>query len=407
MQRNTFKIVFFCKKTKINKKGKAPIYVRITTDGVSTEIFTKCQIEPEHWNQRAERSLRRNKVDEQINNIITTFRYNILAVYDQLTKEGKTPTCKAIKLRLANPYEETRAFLAEFSKYAEKRQGEVGTRIVKRTAEKYFRMLRYLREYTSAKYKKEDLPLEQINYEYVDGLYTFLQTAHNCHHNGAITIMRCLRTFMLFCIRNEWIEKTPFQHFKLHEEKNKEKAHLTKDELDTIIRKPLNNTRLERVRDVFAFCCLTGLAFSDAANLRTEHLSSDDKGVWWIHKPREKTSIMSQIPLLPYSLKILEKYKSDRTTKVNGKLLPVLSNQCMNAYLKELAGICNIDKTLTTHVARHTFACLAVEYGMPIDVLAKILGHTDPNMTRHYAKFSEDLIGREMMKIGDIIIKTT
>lgn len=119
-------------------------------------------------------------------------------------------------------------------------------------------MLRYLREYTLAKYKKEDLPLEQINYEYVDGLYTFLQTAHNCHHNGAITIMRCLRTFMLFCIRNEWVEKTPFQHFKLHEEKNKEKAHLTKDELDTIIRKPLNNARLERVRDVFAFCCLTG-----------------------------------------------------------------------------------------------------------------------------------------------------
>ena len=356
MQRNTFKIVFFCKKTKINKKGKAPIYVRITTDGVSTEIFTKCQIEPEHWNQRAERSLRRNKVDEQINNIITTFRYNILAVYDQLTKEGKNPTCQAIKLRLANPYEETRAFLAEFSKYAEKRQGEVGTRIVKRTAEKYFRMLRYLREYTSAKYKKEDLPLEQINYEYVDGLYTFLQTAHNCHHNGAITIMRCLRTFMLFCIRNEWIEKTPFQHFKLHEEKNKEKAHLTKDELDTIIRKPLNNTRLERVRDVFAFCCLTGLAFSDAANLRTEHLSSDDKGVWWIHKPREKTSIMSQIPLLPYSLKILEKYKSDRTTKVNGKLLPVLSNQCMNAYLKELAGICNIDTVSYTHLTLPTKA---------------------------------------------------
>lgn len=106
MQRNTFKIVFFCKKTKINKKGKAPIYVRITTDGVSTEIFTKCQIEPEHWNQRAERSLRRDKVDEQINNIITTFRCNILAVYDQLIKEGKNPTCQAIKLRLANPDDE-------------------------------------------------------------------------------------------------------------------------------------------------------------------------------------------------------------------------------------------------------------------------------------------------------------
>lgn len=106
MERNTFKIVFFCKKTKINKKGKAPIYVRITTDGVSTEIFTKCQIAPEHWNQRAERSMRRDKVDEKINNIISTFRCNILAVYDQLIKEGKNPTCQAIKLRLANPDDE-------------------------------------------------------------------------------------------------------------------------------------------------------------------------------------------------------------------------------------------------------------------------------------------------------------
>lgn len=403
MERNTFKVVFFCKKTKVNKKGKAPIYVRITIDGVSTEIFTKCQIEPEHWNQKAERSLRRDKIDVQINNIIASFRSNILAIYDQLIKEGKNPTCQAIKLRLSNPYVETRAFLAEFGKYADKRQGEVGTRITKRTAEKYYRMLRYLREYTSANYKKDDLPLEQINYEYVDGLYTFLQTAHNCHHNGAITIMRCLRTFMLYCIRNEWIEKTPFQYFKLHEGRNKEKNHLSKAELDTLIHKPMTNKRLERVKDVFVFCCLTGLAFTDADNLRTEHISTDTSKLWWIHKPREKTSVISRIPLLPYSVKILEKYKRDRETKEKGKLLPVPSNQKMNAYLKEIAAICNIDKTLTTHCARHTFACLAVEYGMPIDVLAKILGHSDPNMTRHYAKYSEDLIGREMMKIGEII----
>lgn len=339
----------------------------------------------------------------QINNIIASFRSNILAIYDQLIKEGKNPTCQAIKLRLSNPYVETRAFLAEFSKYADKRQGEVGTRITKRTAEKYYRMLRYLREYTSANYKKDDLPLEQINYEYVDGLYTFLQTAHNCHHNGAITIMRCLRTFMLYCIRNEWIEKTPFQHFKLHEGRNKEKNHLSKAELDTLIHKPMTNKRLERVKDVFVFCCLTGLAFTDADNLRAEHISTDTTKLWWIHKPREKTSVISRIPLLPYSVKILEKYKRDRETKEKGKLLPVPSNQKMNAYLKEIAAICNIDKTLTTHCARHTFACLAVEYGMPIDVLAKILGHSDPNMTRHYAKYSEDLIGREMMKIGEII----
>ena len=143
------------------------------------------------------------------------------------------------------------------------------------------------------------------------------------------------------------------------------------------------NDRLEKVRNVFAFCCFTGLAFTDADHLRPEHISTDENGVTWIHKHREKTAVMSRIPLLPHPIKLLEKYKA---IGLEGKLLPVPSNQRMNSYLKEISAICNIDKTLTTHCARHTFACLAVEYGMPIDVLAKILGHTNTNMTRHYAK---------------------
>ena len=110
---------------------------------------------------------------------------------------------------------------------------------------------------------------------------------------------------------------------------------------------------------------------------------------------------MSRIPLLPYPIKVLDKYKNDPELQIKGKLLPVPSNQKMNAYLKEIADLCNIPKNLTTHVARHTFACLAVEYGMPIDVLAKILGHSNTNMTRHYAKFSEQLIGKEMRKMNE------
>ena len=128
---------------------------------------------------------------------------------------------------------------------------------------------------------------------------------------------------------------------------------------------------------------------------------TDDNGTTWIYKPREKTAVMSRIPLLPYPMILLEKYERDAELRATGKLLPVPSNQKMNAYLKEIADICNIPKNLTTHVARHTFACLAVEYGMPIDVLAKILGHSNTNMTRHYAKFSEQLIGREMRKMNE------
>ena len=402
MEKWTFSVVFFCKKTKINKKGKAPIYARITTSGQSVEIFTQCLIEPDHWDQRAERSLRRDAVSVQINSIVASYRANILAAYDQLIKEGKEQTCFAIKQRFASSNETARMFLAEFAKYCEKKQTEVGIRLTQVTVNKYHRLLRYMKEYTQAQYRKDDLPLEQVNYEYIDGLNIFMQTAHKCRTNGAINLLCCMKNFILFCLRNEWIEKNPFRNYKMKEEKNKDKDHLTKSELEILAHKPILNTRLERIRDVFAFCCFTGLAFTDVDNLRTEHITTDEDGTLWIHKPREKTAVISRVPLLPHPVRLLEKYKDDPELKAKGQLLPVPSNQRMNAYLKELAVICNIDKTLTTHCARHTFACLAVEYGMPIDVLAKILGHTNTNMTRHYAKFSESLIGREMQKIGSI-----
>ena len=263
--------------------------------------------------------------------------------------------------------------------------------------------MRYLTEYVRERYGKEDVPLSSIDYEFLDGFNTFLQTAHRCHHNGAINLLDCVKNFTLYCLRNEWLEKDPFRHYKLKEEHNKSKDHLTKSELDTLLKKLLPNERLARIRDVFSFCCLTGLAFTDVDHLKAEHIRTDENGVQWIHKPREKTSVMSRIPLLPHPIALLKKYERDETCRARGKLLPVPSNAKMNAYLKEIAAICNIDKTLTTHVARHTFASLAVEYGMPIDVLAKVLGHSNTNMTRHYAKFSEELIGREMLKLGEVL----
>lgn len=207
---------------------------------------------------------------------------------------------------------------------------------------------------------------------------------------------------MLYCLRNEWIEKNPFKNYKLKEVAPPPKEHLSKKEIELLMEKPMPNLRLENVRDIFVFCCLTGLAFADVKELKREHLTTDEQGNMWIRKPREKTAVLSTIPLLKQPKVILQKYAFDLHCMESGKLLPVPSNQKMNAYMSEIATICGLNKKLTTHCARHTFACLAVEYGMPIDVLAKILGHTNTNMTRHYAKFSEQLIGREMQKIGEV-----
>ena len=131
------------------------------------------------------------------------------------------------------------------------------------------------------------------------------------------------------------------------------KVPLTKEELETLIHKPLPNDRLARIRDVFSFCCLTGLAFTDVDHLRREHITTDEDGTQWIHKPREKTAVMSRVPLLPHPIALLRKYERDETCRARGKLLPVPSNAKMNAYLKEIATLCNIPKNLTTHCARH------------------------------------------------------
>ncbi len=136
-RRTTFSVVFFCKKTKPNKKGKAPIYARITTSGQATEIYTQCQVEPQHWNQRLERCMLRDAVSMRINGIIASYRANILAAYDSIIKEGKEPHCFAIKQRLEHAVGCSRMFLAEFSKYCDKRQAEVGVRITQLTANKY------------------------------------------------------------------------------------------------------------------------------------------------------------------------------------------------------------------------------------------------------------------------------
>ena len=259
---------FLLQKTKISKKGKAPVYARITTSGLSTEIYTRCQIEPERWNQRLERSLYKDEIDLRINDIIASYRANILAAYDRLIREGKEPNCFAIKQRLENPNGNSRMFLAEFSKYCDKRQREVGVRITQLTANKYHRLLRYMTEYTKGQYRKDDLPLDAIDYAYIDGLNTFMQTAHNCRNNGAVNLLCCLKNFILYAIRNEWIEKNPFRYYKMKVDKTNVKVPLTREELDTLLRKPMPNDRLDRIRDVFCFCALTGLAFTDADHLR-------------------------------------------------------------------------------------------------------------------------------------------
>ena len=400
--RKTFFVSFFLRRDRVMKNGTAPIMARISVNGIAREVYTQCRTPVDKWDTAKGRATGRDKLAYEVNPYIDDFRAKVVEIYRTLQAEGFEGNALEIKERLQSPGKQAKMFLEELTLYCEKRQKEVGVRITQLTSNKYYRLCRYLREYTKQECKKDDIRLWAVSYGYLDGFNTYLQTAHRCHHNGAVNILDCLRNFMLYCLRNEWIEKNPFKNYKLKEVAPPLKEHLSKKEIELLMEKQMPNLRLENVRDIFVFCCLTGLAFADVKELKREHLTTDEQGNMWIRKPREKTAVMSTIPLLKQPKAILQKYAFDLHCMESGKLLPVPSNQKMNAYMSEIATICGLNKKLTTHCARHTFACLAVEYGMPIDVLAKILGHSNTNMTRHYAKFSEQLIGREMQKIGEV-----
>ena len=400
MEKQSFLISFYLRRNRVTKAGLAPLLSRVTVNGHATEIPVKCHVYPEQWDQKKERAIGKDKLSAEINISLNAFRAQVLEIRNRIQQEGRDVSIHEIKRRMTQA-SLTRMFLKEFEAYCELRQKEVGVNITQLTVNKFWRVFRYLTEYTKLEYKKDDLPLPFINHEYIYGFKIFLQTHHNCKNNGAVNLLKALRNFILYSMRNDWIEKNPMRDIKMKEEVTEVRAHLTKAELEGIIAKEMPNERLERVRDVFIFCCLTGLAFTDADHLSKAHIVRDDEGNVWIHKPRQKTSIMSVIPLLPYARQILEKYSIDAECAENGKLLPICSNQRMNSYLKEIATICNINKLLTTHCARHTFACVAIEYGMPIETIAKILGHTKVQMTRHYARLSDGAILRDMVKLNE------
>jgi integrase len=177
---------------------------------------------------------------------------------------------------------------------------------------------------------------------------------------------------------------------------------LTEQELQTLSNKALMNERLRQVRDIFVFSCYTGLAYIDAANLTPQNIGIGMDGERWIYTFRQKTDTRTNIPVLPPAMAIIEKYKEHQLCKVKNKLLPILSNQKMNAYLKEIAALCNINKELTFHIARHTFATtVTLSNGIPIETVSKMLGHSSIKQTQHYAKILDRKVSDDMKVLRD------
>jgi site-specific recombinase XerD len=231
-----------------------------------------------------------------------------------------------------------------------------------------------------------------------------LKTERNCAHNSALKYLAYFKKIVRIAYANGWLDKNPFFNFK-SKRKVVEREFLTSQELQVMLEKEFSIPRITHVRDVFIFCCFTGLAYSDVLKLTHRDIVIGIDGKKWIKTKRTKTKTLSSIPLLPIAWEILDKYKNEDHLRNKGRVLPVYTNQRMNSYLKEIADVCGIQKRMTFHLARHTFAAtVTLSNGVPIESVSKMLGHRSLKTTQHYAKIVDKKLSEDMNMLKDRLL---
>ena len=401
MKRDSFRVLFFLKKTKLLKNGEASVCMRITVNGTRVENNIRKSIDPALWSQAKETARGKSRRACDLNTYIEEARIKLYQIFCELEQQNRPVTAHLLQKLFFGQEKpkEVRTLLGTMQEHNDQCRALVGTDYALITVRRYESCRRYLAELIRQRYGKEDLPLAEVNGELVRAFAFYLKTEKGCQQNTVIRYMKCLKKITNLARANDWMAKDPFLGIRFHE-KEVVREFLTMDELQTIYRKEFPLERLTLVRDVFIFAAFTGLAFIDVQQLAPEHIVRDNNGNLWIRKPRQKTKNMCNIPLLDIPLEILRKYADHPTCRKKGVLLPVPCNQKMNSYLKEIADICMIRKNLTTHCARHSYAtsvCLA--NGVSLENVAKMLGHSNIKMTQHYARVLDSSILRDMMQV--------
>ena len=402
-KRSTFNLMCYLKKDKLSKSGEAPICMRITVNKQSVFLGLQGKVLPNLWNQAKERSNGKDRTALELNHYIESAKSRLFQIHRELEIDGKSITAQIIKdiyLGKQTDSDEKEKTLVEIHiEHNERCRKLLNVEYSLSTIYKFDASLKFLQLFMKQEFDKNDVPLNQINADFIRKYEMFLKTERGCGNNTAIKHLKIFKKVILIALANDWIQKNPFVTIKFKQEEVYVEF-LTMEELEILIKKEMPNRRLSQVRDVFVFCAFTGLAFIDVKGLQKEHLVKDNSGNWWIRKPRQKTNNMCNIPLLKIPQMILAKYEDDKECLLRGQLLPVPTNQKMNAYLKEISDICVINKRLTTHCSRHTFATsVALANRVSMENVAKMLGHSSTRMTQHYAKVLDSSILRDMAKV--------
>ncbi|MBL7886848.1 MAG: site-specific integrase [Flavobacterium sp.] len=389
-------ILFYVKSSKASKTGLLPIYQRITINGTRIELSTSKFVEKNKWNTAAGKIKGNSEEARLINSYLDILNAKAYETEKWMVNNNQEINAQTFKNKFLGVEERQRKLIVIFEDHNKRMKELVGKEFSINTYKKYETALSHTKEFLKYQYKLNDISIKQVDIAFINDFDFYLRNTKNCNNNSTIKYIRNFGKIVKQCYVNGWIEKDPFLNYK-GKVKEIERTYLTEGEIESLINKEFKIKRLELVRDMFVFSCFTGLAFIDVFNLTKSNIVIGIDGEKWISTHRQKTESASKIPILPVTQMIIDKYENHPQCINEDKLLPILSNQKMNAYLKEIAGVCEIEKELTFHIARHTFATtVTLTNGVPIESVSKMLGHKNLRTTQHYAKVLDRKVSEDM-----------
>jgi integrase len=402
--RTTFRLMFYINRSRPNKSGECPINMRITINGKSLAIFTKRYVTPDLWEGKLGVCRGKSNMATEVNRYLEDFKANAYNKYSELN--GLYDHCTPELMRdaiLCINTSKSRSLCIIWDDHLVDLKLMIGKETSYGNYHKYKTALRYMRQFLLEELNVPDVPIKLVNRHMVVKFELFLRTKKMCCHNTTMKYLQNFKRIVRIGMQNGWLKINPFADFKLTL-REVDRPYLTETELQSIMDLEILMPRLELVRDLFVFASFSGLSYADLFKLKGSELEQDNKGVLWIKTRRQKTKSKSQVPLLHVPTFIIEKYCDLSILKAEDKVLPVLSNQKINAYLKEIQTLAKIEKTLTFHVARHTFATtVTMMNGVPIESVARMMGHKNIRTTQHYARIVDSKIGNDMNELASKI----
>jgi site-specific recombinase XerD len=397
------KVIFFIKTAKVKLTGECPIYAKVNLGKETTVLSTGKNITKERWEitNKLKNTLRSER-EKVLKQSLDLLHLKVDRTYNNLLKLNPEVNLEEVKnVITGNTKDDTVYLLTIFDKHNEDFKKRVNNcERASASLQKYNRSKDLILAFLRKKYSKDDVDVKKVNSAFIYNLESFLKYESEykgivgIKNNSVVKYFKNFKTICNFGIKLELIDKNPFNVYE-GKLKINEAVFLSQDELNKIENISLSNSRLDRVRDIFLFSCYTGYAPVDACKLTNDNIIKDGYGNLWIKTERTKTNIKANVPILPSCQNIIDKYQGNQLT-----LLPKLSNQKMNAYLKEIADLCGIKKYLTYYVSRHTFAStVTLGNGIKIENVSSMMGHSNIKQTQHYAKVLDTNVMEDMQKL--------